>query len=425
MSAGNTYEEAIVQGLCEIFERYAIKEILRKKIKIPEIPAQYYLKYEKIKKLIEYYEKIGFKIKVKDASLKKNIPVVCIQMEDFDNNTIILSFGSHLCLPVAIERALTEIIQCRDFDIMKKTLFTYDRRYYSEKYFEYLLKDDINQLITALTGKKLVFEKNKFLEELFETDTPDYNFSKEVWINPTGIQNNKQLLKLLLNKTQKLTKYDIYIRDSSFLGFPCVYIYIPKISNTCPLNRKKINDLKNVAKINIKIKNSKFDFNIKDLLKAVEFITKNRFNFINKLTYRLPEEYIGLLCAIVLKDKKRIINFINIILSHKFLYGKFNKDTITLFKIIIDYYEDENSLNKKYTKTDINRFKLFINNLDYNVIIRILQNENKLEGLDELYFLLEKDNIKLQEIFTPVFEKNIPNQMNFNKIFKDITGKDN
>ena len=43
--AGNSYEEAFVQGLCEIFERYSVCKVLMEKIKCPNIPDKYVPSY--------------------------------------------------------------------------------------------------------------------------------------------------------------------------------------------------------------------------------------------------------------------------------------------------------------------------------------------------------------------------------------------
>ncbi len=416
MAAGNTFEEAIIQGLSEIFERFAIKEIFAKKISIPQIPKKYYMKYTIIKEIIDYYKKLGFIIKIKDASLGKKLPVVCVQLEDNKNETIQLSFGAHPSLPVAIERALVEIIQCRDFDIEQKELFKSDKRFFSAKYFKYLMNKNSTYISTACQRKKLVFEKNQFLYELFCCNLPNYDFTESNWINlNNNDNNNKTLLKFIINNTKLITKNDIYIRNSSFLGFPSVCIYIPKVSTIFEYDRRKGNNLKNLHKICYGDTN----YSVSEILSAAEYITKNRHNCTYHLTYWLPEEYIGFLCAIVLKDKKKIINFADILLTHKIFYEKFTQESIFLFKMIKNYYENEKSLFVNYTKPDITKLHNFINNLDCDVIKTILQKERNLEGMDDLYASLKQDNLKIRKIFTPVFEENIPNQRIFKKIFEN------
>lgn len=50
MAAGNTIEEALVQGLSEICERFTMKKIIEKNVSIPDIPEEEYIEYKNIKK---------------------------------------------------------------------------------------------------------------------------------------------------------------------------------------------------------------------------------------------------------------------------------------------------------------------------------------------------------------------------------------
>ena len=111
MAAGNTKEEAIVQGISEICERYALKSIIFNQIILPEIPKEEYLKYETIKGMVKYLEKFGFKVRIKDASLGKNLPVICGLIENCQDKEIYIKFGSHPNFPVAVERTITELLQ--------------------------------------------------------------------------------------------------------------------------------------------------------------------------------------------------------------------------------------------------------------------------------------------------------------------------
>lgn len=57
MCAGNSKEEALIEGLSEIFERYAGIEIFKRKLTLPEIPESYIDKFPKVKQMVEKLKK--------------------------------------------------------------------------------------------------------------------------------------------------------------------------------------------------------------------------------------------------------------------------------------------------------------------------------------------------------------------------------
>jgi ribosomal protein S12 methylthiotransferase accessory factor len=71
MCAGNTPEEAVVQGISEVLERHVNLEILKKQIVPPTIPAEYIAGHlPQLAAIIEEIEqKSGFKLTFKDCSL--------------------------------------------------------------------------------------------------------------------------------------------------------------------------------------------------------------------------------------------------------------------------------------------------------------------------------------------------------------------
>lgn len=70
MCAGNTQYEALVQGLCEIFERYVMKTVLEGQIALPDIPEEYIMRFEKIYNMFKNIQQDNhYIVKLKDASL--------------------------------------------------------------------------------------------------------------------------------------------------------------------------------------------------------------------------------------------------------------------------------------------------------------------------------------------------------------------
>ena len=56
MSAGNSFEEAMVQGMSEIIERYVQKKIIKERISLPDIPVEYIKKYPHIYEMFRKLE---------------------------------------------------------------------------------------------------------------------------------------------------------------------------------------------------------------------------------------------------------------------------------------------------------------------------------------------------------------------------------
>lgn len=61
MSAGNTRNEARVQGLSEVFERYVKNRIIAESISLPEIPAEVMARYPAVMESIATLEAEGFR----------------------------------------------------------------------------------------------------------------------------------------------------------------------------------------------------------------------------------------------------------------------------------------------------------------------------------------------------------------------------
>lgn len=121
LAAGNTIEEAIFQGACEVFERYAACEIVSNKIICPTIDINT-IQDERIQNFIEMLNSLNIEVLVKDFTLNNKIPVIGVL---FTNNNIkdvenplkkaryykMINPGSHLDLKEAIIRCLVERLQ--------------------------------------------------------------------------------------------------------------------------------------------------------------------------------------------------------------------------------------------------------------------------------------------------------------------------
>lgn len=126
MSAGNTANEARVQGLSEVFERHIKNRIIAESISLPEIPEEVMQRYPGVIEAIERLEAEGFPIFSYDASLGGKYPVICVVLFNPANGTCFASFGAHPDFGVALERTVTELLQGRglkDLDVFTPPTF--------------------------------------------------------------------------------------------------------------------------------------------------------------------------------------------------------------------------------------------------------------------------------------------------------------
>ncbi|WP_017349558.1 30S ribosomal protein S12 methylthiotransferase accessory factor YcaO [Pantoea sp. A4] len=126
MSAGNTANEARVQGLSEVFERHIKNRIIAESISLPEIPESVMQRYPGVVASIERLEAEGFPIFSYDASLGGKYPVICVVLFNPANGTCFASFGAHPDFGVALERTVTELLQGRglkDLDVFTPPTF--------------------------------------------------------------------------------------------------------------------------------------------------------------------------------------------------------------------------------------------------------------------------------------------------------------
>ncbi|HZX31819.1 MAG TPA: 30S ribosomal protein S12 methylthiotransferase accessory factor YcaO [Rhodocyclaceae bacterium] len=113
MSAGNTPNEARAQALSEILERHVKFKVLAEGLCLPDVPEEVIARYPAIAAGIQGLRDAGFGILVKDASLGGRYPVMCVTMLNPHDQGVFASFGAHPRFEIALERALTELLQGR------------------------------------------------------------------------------------------------------------------------------------------------------------------------------------------------------------------------------------------------------------------------------------------------------------------------
>lgn len=228
MAAGNTPEEALVQALSELLERYANKAVLEGVVP-PEIPREYWETSE-IRKLVDEIESNDrYRVSIRDCSLGKGFPVTAVVISDCRNGKFGVHFGCHPSFEVAVERCLTEALQGKNLESASSMNEIGDDRMCSSV-------DNGPNLMKIGSGAYPIG---------FFSDEPSYAFVPgDDWRGLT----NREMLKKLVGVIRK-EGYDILIRDASHLGFPTYHAIIPGMSELFFSNGQRIKESRTVNRI--------------------------------------------------------------------------------------------------------------------------------------------------------------------------------
>lgn len=212
MSAGNTIEEAIVQGLSEIIERYIQRRLFIEKPVLPTIPDEYIQKYPYI---YEMYSKLKkndkYEYILKDCSFGGKYPVAALIILEKNTGKYGIKLGCHPDFGVAMERTFTEAAQGQD-------IYQYSGRSTID-FYNCDVEEETNMYNTYKVGK------GQFPYQIFGTETT-YPFTP---VKDVSEMDNEELMKRWCSDILD-EGYDILIRDVSYLGFPSIHIIIPGLS---------------------------------------------------------------------------------------------------------------------------------------------------------------------------------------------------
>lgn len=213
MSAGNTPNEARVQALSEIFERYVKNRIIAEAISLPAIPDTVLARYPLVVEAIATLEREGFPILAYDASLGGRYPVICVVLFNPANGTCFASFGAHPDFGVALERTVTELLQGRslkDLDVFAAPTF-----------------DDEEVADHTNLETHFIDSSGSISWDLFKSDA-DYSFVD--WnFSGSSEQEFATLMALFAHEGQ-----EVYIADYQHLGVYACRILAPGMSDIYP-----------------------------------------------------------------------------------------------------------------------------------------------------------------------------------------------
>lgn len=213
MSAGNTANEARVQGLSEVFERYIKNRIIAEAISLPAIPDAVMQRYPDVVEAIARLEAEGFPIFAYDASLGGKYPVICVVLFNPANGTCFASFGAHPDFGVALERTVTELLQGRslkDLDVFTPPTF-----------------DDEEVAEHANLETHFIDSSGLISWDLFK-ETADYPFVDWSFAGTTE-QEFATLMAIFAAEDQ-----EVYIADYEHLSVYACRIIVPGMSDIYP-----------------------------------------------------------------------------------------------------------------------------------------------------------------------------------------------
>ncbi|MDR0755187.1 MAG: YcaO-like family protein, partial [Prevotellaceae bacterium] len=220
MAAGNTEEEAILQGICEIFERHAASEIYYNQLTPPTVPLETFKGTETYEKINSIKRKTGYEIIVKDCSLGKGLPVLGVIFTDKQNLLYNFKLGSDFVPHIALERCVTEAFQGHNFRGLP---------------LKFCLEGDIlSDVAIDINFNKIIKNSTGFWHRSLLHSTSSYKFTG---FNPELGLSNKEDIRYSMELMQKMG-YNVYVRNNSILGFPTYYIIIPGMSQTTKYNRR-------------------------------------------------------------------------------------------------------------------------------------------------------------------------------------------
>ncbi len=234
MCAGNAPEEALVQGVSEIVERFVQKKVIEERLSLPDLPEEYLRNFPQTYKTycaLCDAKPEGYEFYLKDASLGGRYPVAVFIASDRKTGVCGVRFGAHPDYGIAVERCLTEALQGKGMGVFaRSTRLDFLNRGVSDAMNVYnSFKAGIAQYPVELFMKS----EKKFVPCSF----------------PAGA-DNRELLRAMLGRIRE-EGYHILVRDVSYLGIPSYHIIIPGLSDILSMTDKTMRSISSMRKTSI------------------------------------------------------------------------------------------------------------------------------------------------------------------------------
>ncbi|MDD3213378.1 MAG: YcaO-like family protein [Eubacteriales bacterium] len=216
MCAGNTPREALIQGVSEILERYAIRLLYEENTPPPIVPPSVFAGTEILKRL-EAMREAGMEYEIRDCAMGRNLPVIGLRLIRQDG-TQAFHLGADPSPITALERCLTELFQGRPEDNERRyhaggigrkpgadADHTQKAHYYG--HFTESVSSGFGAWPDCVSEPGEPFAG--FAHPISESDEDDFDY----------------LMRLLNGLGRRL-----FVRDNANLGFPAYIAFIPGLS---------------------------------------------------------------------------------------------------------------------------------------------------------------------------------------------------
>ncbi|MBV5321407.1 MAG: YcaO-like family protein [Sulfuricurvum sp.] len=216
LATGNTAQEAQVQSMSEILERYAKIEIIKKGYALPAYSDEFLVQFERLYSDLTKLRELGYIVNVLDASLGGKYPVTAISFLNPANATLFVSFGAHPILEVSLERTMTELMQGRGLENLQEfEVPTFDMSLVSESF-------NLESHFIDSNGKMGI----QFLSAQKSFEFAPWNYSGE----------STEDEFVYLSEIFESMGSELYIRDYNYLDFYSCQIIVPGISEVYPID---------------------------------------------------------------------------------------------------------------------------------------------------------------------------------------------
>ena len=406
MSAGNTFYEAYIQAMSELYEHYIAGSYYTKEQNVYYAIDLNNITNPSIKKIITQIQKDN-DLYIIDFSYNFNVPVLMALTVNHTTHSITVNLGSSPIFDIALERVLTELYQGRLEGFNKYKDFS-----------QYPSKLDINPKVKDLIYKGSQTYMISFPEFIITKLKIIPYFNDKIFLNKNC--SNKELYEYLkyINDLNGFKPYyydvsgckDIYAIKVFDINMPYLEIQFDGLREYVGENEFKLainyyNVINRYLNTNGQLNYLNYNITCEDILQIshdrMDFFLFTLFctylNWENCYTYKTDD--LSFLSYMIVHNPKELFMTKNTILK-KFaagthLYKELNKFTILYRYIMSDYSSDEimsilSFLGIEYTIEDITN----LNNSEYLIRKIIFADLNKyLEGYyDDLIILLSNYN---------------------------------
>lgn len=204
LCAGNTKEEALVQGINEICERYVLMKLFLKEFVLPTISLETFKGHDIYDRIANLQK--DYKVIIKDCSLGLGFPVIGLLLIKQNEGEYSFRLGADFNIITALERCYTEAFQGKNASEQIFNVFNIDE------------PSMLSQYQKALKNGTGTFPHCILYDNKSESKFPHIDFS-----------TYEEELNYYISVFSKLNT-SIFVKDNSFLDFPAYSIYIPGYS---------------------------------------------------------------------------------------------------------------------------------------------------------------------------------------------------